>query len=428
MKKLLLNNYEGYLVGGCVRDSILGLNAHDFDIVTNASPDEITSIFPNEKVDLVGKSFGVTLVNGIEVATYRHDIHGNNFWDVKYAETLEEDLHRRDLTINAMAQDINGNIIDNHNGLFDLEHKIIRFVGDGNKRIIEDPCRILRACRFLAKIGGRFARSTFKDLEHNAHLVKNVKPERIRLEIMKVMEIPNASRFFEALHEINILRDIFPSFERCWEHPHGNHHLESVSAHMLFSGDYVSTKYPLIKLAAYLHDCGKPESFDKVMKTFHKHEYIGANLASNELKKLKFTNKEINRVHGLIACHMQPGKNMSPKALRRFQKKLNDYGISIQDFFRMRMADRAGNVKCKTRKLSVWKDMIKKAMNPEVQETAFNVNDLAIRGKDLITEFNFNPGPIIGKIQREMLNYVIENGPTFNNKKSLIFIVNKYID
>lgn len=427
IERLISEGFEAYIVGGAIRDRFLNKNVHDYDIATNAKPDEIKNIFPDKNVNLNGKTFEVVMVDGIDVATYRIDHHNNDEWTVEYADNIYQDLGRRDLTINSMAQCVNGFVVDEYNGMNDLNKKIIRFVGDATKRITEDPCRIIRACRFLAKLNGRFSNDTFQALRENRHLIHKIAPERIRIEILKTMEIQNASRFFEALHEINILKDIFPSFEACWEHDHGNHHLESVSAHMLLSGDYMSTKFPLLKLAAYLHDCGKAEAYDPIERTFHQHEYIGRHIVFEELKKLKFTKLEVNYISGLIACHMQPGKNYTPKALRRFLKKLDEYNVSVQDFMRMRMADRAGNVKTNTRTLREWINMYKDILLPPVQEIPFNINALAIKGGELIKELGIAPGPKVGELQRHLLEYVLDTGEEFNTYESLLIEARNYL-
>ena len=195
--KLLNNGYESYIVGGAVRDHLLGNKAYDIDIVTSAHPETIEEIFKGHKMKDVGKSFGVILVDDIEVATFRHDryigLNDKNV-QIRYVKTLEEDLARRDFTINAMAYDTaKGKVIDPFDGQSDLKNKIVRFVGDPLERIYEDPNRIVRACRFYSKLNGTFAKSTKEALiECGSYIEKFVSPERIRLEVLKAMKIRRA--------------------------------------------------------------------------------------------------------------------------------------------------------------------------------------------------------------------------------------------
>ena len=193
--------YHAYVVGGAARDILSGREPEDVDIVTNATPDEIEILFQEQSVKAVGKSFGVVLVDGYEVAKFRQDRYSglsDKACEVSFVENIEDDLSRRDLTINAMALcDLSGDIIDPHNGRSDLKKRRIRFVGNPRERIFEDPNRIVRACRFLARIDGRFDPETFEDLREFGHYVRDhVAVERVRTEIMKAMKIRRASRFF----------------------------------------------------------------------------------------------------------------------------------------------------------------------------------------------------------------------------------------
>ena len=328
--RLTTNKFKAFTVGGCVRDKILGIESDDIDIVTEARPEQVIALFRDKKIAEVGKSFGVVLVDDIEVATFRHDVYTDNDLTVKYADTIEEDLSRRDITINAMAYcESTGEVIDLHNGRDDLKNRIVRFVGNPIERIKEDPCRILRACRFLSKIHGQFDAKTLRGLRWGVQTdrIKEIAPERIRIEILKAMKVKNASTFFGALHTIGALKLILPSLNSCFGHEHGNHHVENVWEHCMIAGDAISTKYPLLKLAGYLHDCGKPKAFNPETKQFLRHEFEGAYAANEELAILKFSNEEIEKVHGIISCHMYAVQKMSLKATRKFVKRLDEKGI-----------------------------------------------------------------------------------------------------
>jgi len=431
IKRLCDNNFDTYIVGGCVRDKILGIDPYDFDIVTKARPDQIIELFKDRNVKQVGKSFGVILVDDYEVATFRLDNYENDNLEIIFAETLEEDLARRDLTINAIAFDERtGLLIDEHGGREDCHNRIIKFVGDPWERINQDPCRILRACRFLAKIDGTFDIKTDLALKDTVYMgfMDRIAPERIRLEILKAMEISNASKFFTALHEIGALKFILPSLDSCWNHEHGNHHVENVWDHCMFVGDAISTNDPILKLTGYLHDCGKPETFDSETKQFLRHEIAGKILTKTELDKLKFSSKEVERVSALVRSHMYSTLKMSPKAIRKLLKKFNERNVNVEDFMRLRMADRKGNIGRAPFKLFEWITMYKQFIDPVNIETPFSAHDLALSGGQIINEFELEPGPQISKIQKLLLDYVIENGSESNDESVLRSYVNEVIN
>lgn len=415
--------YPTYIVGGAVRDSLIGTTPKDIDIATKATPEEIQGIF-NLSQASVGKSFGVSLVGEVEVATFRKDRYeqfGAKNCQVSYADTIEDDISRRDLTINSLSLcPISGLIIDPFNGQGDLVKRIIRFTGDATERILEDPNRIIRACRFLAKIEGRFSKDTLKALRKNIHLLSEVAPERIGKEVLKAMELDHPSLFFGALEVIGGLDSVFPGFSECVNHPHGNHHKETIWEHLMLVGDSISPRFPLVKLAGFLHDCGKPYSFNNLEGTFIGHENAGSFLARRWLRRLKFSNEDISRVSNLIQVHMiGANAESSPKAIRKFRKTLADLGVTSQDWLRVRIADRKGNIG----KLPFTFSQIRERREVFLEgpvELPFTVNSLALGGGELISILGLTPGPIVGKLQKALLEWVIEEGEEFNNPDSLL--------
>jgi tRNA nucleotidyltransferase/poly(A) polymerase len=442
IKILHTNKFEVYFVGGCVRDMILGLKSKDYDIVTNATPDEISSIFKNYKCSIkeVGKSFGVLLINDIEVATYRTDEYNgldDKSVQINFTPSLQEDLARRDLTINSIAYDpIKDKIIDYHNGREDLEKKIIRFIGDPHKRIFEDPNRIIRACRFKAKIDGEFESETFKALkEYSSTIESHVNPERIRLEILKAMEIKKASIFFESLHSIGGLEHIFPSMTSCYNHPHGPHHVEDIFTHLMLSGDSAPIKNKLVKLSAYLHDVGKPLVCKINPRTndyfFLDHAHIGAKQLKEELLKLTFSSKEINFITGLTDLHMRvmPPDELTQKCIRRILRILNERSLHYKDLLRVNFCDTSGRYNLdkkkrfyKTKKLN---RMFKIEVNRPNQVGCFN--DLELDGNDIQEILNIKPSKIIGEILNYLMDQVLEN-PELNNKEDLTKIIKEFYE
>jgi len=433
--------FEVFIVGGAVRDFLLGITPKDYDFATNATPNEILTIFKKygKSVCTVGKAFKVVMVHGVEIATYRKDKQTKMFsakcCEPTYANSIEEDLERRDLTINAMALRcfdglLNEKIIiDPFNGARDLKNKIIRMVGNPYERINQDPCRILRACRFLAQIEGTFEQETLQALQNCAHYVKDyVEPERIRIEIMKSMELNTPSLFFSALHLIGALQYIFPEMNDCFNHNHGKYHTETIGEHLLQAGDNISKRFPLLRLAAFLHDVGKPIAFKQQNDgSFIHHEHIGAKIAKKRLKNLKFSNYEVNYITNLIYVHMRQSRNIKSAGKRRLCKKLHDLKIKPRDFVRLKIADRQANVNKGKSEITPIKELLRSVGIKSKEEIPFTVKNLALKGGEIIEIFNLQPSPLIGNLQKKLLNYVLEKGIEVNKKEILIQKIKTYL-
>jgi len=443
IKTLQEQGYEAYLVGGCVRDMLLGIPEKDKDVVTSATPDQIMELFKRDeknKVKECGENFAVILVNKIEVASYRTDVYtGFNDKSVKVtlAKTLVEDVYRRDLSVNGIAfNPINNKLIDYCNGQEDLKNKLIRFIGDPKHRIFEDPNRIIRACRFKAKIDGIFDDLTLEHLKLMTPIAfPHIKKERIRLEILKAMEIEKASIFFEALHEIGMLKYIFPTLDLCYGHAHGPHHNEDIFTHMMLSGDSASTKYPLIKLAAYLHDIGKPLTCKINPKTndffFLDHAHVGAKILQTELLNLRFSKEEINLITGVTDLHMRiiPAEKITPKCVRRILSILNERNIQYKDLLRLSFYDGMGRIRYDVNK-KVTFEYYKKRSKMFYYEThrpnpVHYLSNLALKGNDIIEILNIKPGVIVGEILNYLYEEVLDN-PDLNNKEELTKLVIEY--
>jgi tRNA nucleotidyltransferase/poly(A) polymerase len=420
--------YEAFVVGGFVRDSILRIPSTDIDIVTSALPDQIIELFPNDKVDLVGKSFGVVLVNGIEVASYRNDKYFGLSDKNSIIEfgTLDTDAARRDFTINSIFFDpISGVIFDPNKGMRDIRNKIIKFVGNPKDRIFEDPNRMIRACRFRSQIGGIFHPDTFNALREFAHFLDaHVAVERIRMEIIKAMKTKKSSDFFNALREIDALRYIFPSLNSCVEVGGGIHHGEDVYTHNLISGNDISPKFPLIKLSGFLHDVGKPISKRLNPNTgnvwFEGHADTGVEILEQELRDLTFSNEEIATITGLVKLHMRISFGMGPKAIRKLLRNLCESGLSYRDLLRLRHADMVANLR-KSFNPKSFKDAVRKFRREIVgnKNEPFNLKSLKVNGKDVMDTLSIQPGPNVGKILNTLFEEVLED-PSRDEKDFLI--------
>jgi tRNA nucleotidyltransferase/poly(A) polymerase len=426
IEKLCNSGYDTYIVGGAIRDLLSGKTPADIDIATSANFEQIETLFKGHKIATGGTYFKVAFVDGIEVATFRKDVYkglSDKNVEVVKAKTIIEDLARRDFTINAMAFcQFTGDVIDPYKGRDDLKKRVIKFVGNAKEGIHDDPNRIIRACRILAVIDGIFDPTTKKALKEKGYLVKDyVAPERIHMEVMKAMKARYASVFFNALHEIGVLQYIFPSLDCCYYFgAHGPQHRESIITHSLLAGDNISSKYPLIKLAAYLHDVGKPSACRFNPRTgdlkFVGHDVEGKYLVIEELKKLTFTKKEIDYISTLIRLHMSSFK--TEKAIRRVATKLNEHNIDLKDLFRLGLSDAKSNIMKGHYSYSVVKKnliLIEKALNVK-SENRFD--QLVINGKDIMEITGLKTGPEIGKIKNFLLDAILDN-PELNNKSDL---------
>lgn len=420
INKLTQNGFKACIAGGAVRDMIAGEVPADFDIVTNAGLDEIQKIFKHEKVKKAGKSFTVCMVDKIEIASCRTYDNADKTDDV----FPDKDLGKRDFTINSMAFDpLSKKIIDPFSGRKDLKNKIIKFTGNPEDRIAEDPLRMIRACRFAAKIKGSLAFSSLAAIEKNKELVcTDIAFERIRLEILKAMEYHKPSIFFYTLNAAGLLEYVFPCLDRCFNLDGGPHHDETVFDHCMIAGDALSPKKPLLRLAGYLHDVGKYDA--AVLKdgklTFAGHEKKNKMVVS-DLKKLKFSIREIDYIDSMIYVHMRPlAEDTTPKAVRRILALLEDRGISFRDFLRMRIADRRGNLAKQPYTFHEIRIRLEK-FTAELYgdgNPAFALRDLAITGSDVMAILDIPPGTEVGKILEYIFEKVVDD-PCLNNSNDL---------
>ena len=432
VSKLCQNGFETYIVGGAVRDFLNGVKPKDIDITTSAIPEKIEEIFKAHKTVPVGISSKskVVYVDGIEVATFRHDKYfgfSDKNVEITIAQTIEEDLARRDLTINAIAIcQRTGKIVDNFGGRTDLKNKIIKFVGDPEERIFEDPNRIIRACRFLARLEGQFDKDTKEAMKKHSYFIERyVATERIRIEILKSMSYRKPSIFFSALHEIGILKYIFPSLDKCFNHDHGPFHNENIFTHSMLCGDCISNKYPILRLAAYLHDIGKVIIAHQDIETrefhFSGHSKAGAAEVQKELKHLRFSTDETKYITAIVKFHMR--KFDSPRAIRRTLIALGDYEIDYKDMIRLRLADKTANLKVGRMKLSEVKKIIYD-IKTELNREPFK--HLKLNGNHIMKLTGLPQGKIIGDILKFLLQTVVDN-PELNNEDSLKELITNYM-
>lgn len=423
IKELRDDGYEAYIVGGAVRNKILGIPNEDIDLVTNASPDEIEEVFAGYKVDTVGKSYLVTIVEGIDISTYRMD-HYSHVGDCKpvRANTLIEDLARRDLTFNAIAYDpIEDIYVDPFDGITDLENGIVRFVGDPKERIMEDPCRLLRACRFIALLGNNGFETGLMDylaMKENCEMIREIAPERIQKEILKAMKTcSQPSIFFNELHNCGILQIILPELSLCYDFEGGKHHSETVGEHLLDTCDILPQSNPLLRVAGLFHDIGKPEVYEN--GKFIKHEVASEKTARGILKRLRFSNKFTDECCGIIRLHMNDvSLKRNPKGIRKLLKKCFDLNVKSHDLlchiFADKNANQNGEGVSEEEQFEIIEMFLVQLKDPFL---VLCVKDLKVDGHDMM-KIGFE-----GKAISEVLNYLVKVCiiPE-NNKRNILMI------
>jgi len=420
------NGFECYLIGGCVRDLILGYEIYDYDFATNARPEQVTKLF--RRVIPTGIKHGTVtvLVKGLEfeVTTFRSDgkyLDGRRPENIHYAENLDEDVMRRDFTINGMAYDLlKDEVIDHVGGIEDINKGIIRTIGDPIERFSEDGLRTFRACRFASKLGFTIEEKTFDAISETLNISAMVSSERVRDEMMKLLSSGLPSIGFECMRKSGLLKLWLPELDICYEIGQNKFHVHDIYYHSLYSCDAAPADKPLVRLSALLHDIGKVNTRrvgDDGDYTFYNHEVIGSRLVRKILKRLKFSNAEVETVNNLVINHMfHYTDDWSDGAVRRFMRKV---GVeNIPELFVLREADRIGNGSRSGLPEPIMK--LQKRIDRIIEaENAITVKDLNIDGNILMSKFDLKPGPVIGKILHELLEIVLDH-PEMNTDEILL--------
>lgn len=420
--------YEAYVVGGCVRDSILGRNPDDWDITTSAKPEQVKELF-RRTVD-TGLQHGTVTVliekEGFEVTTYRLDGEyedGRHPKEVTFTASLEEDLKRRDFTINAMAYNPSTGLVDMFGGLWDIEKKIIRCVGKPMERFTEDALRIMRAVRFSAQLGFTIEEETRNALSVIAPNLKNVSAERIQAELLKLLVSPHPD-YLRTAYETGITKEFLPEFDACMKTEQNTpHHCYSVGEHTLCSLLNVPQD-KVLRLTMLLHDIGKP-----VVKTtdvngrdhFKTHGPAGEKMAKTILRRLKFDNDTIRKVCHLVKWH-DDRPEVTPTSVRRALNKIGEELFA--DYLQVQKADMlAQSTYRREEKLARISGV--EALYYEIMEKkeCVSLKTLAVTGNDLIAA-GMKPGKEIGEILNMLLGKVLED-PELNEKEKLFKFIEK---
>ncbi|MDQ3008810.1 MAG: HDIG domain-containing protein [bacterium] len=477
--------FEAYIVGGAVRDAFLHevnpeITVTDLDFTTNAVPEQIVALFadtfyenefgtvsipaealhtllgyqlpsdslPQEKqlqnrvIDaaeatklhssliktrLTPLNEEVTPLPAYQITTFRAgEVYDNHRQpsSMTWGSTLNEDLQRRDFTINAMAIDLQGAVIDPFNGQADLKNNLIRTVGDATTRFQEDALRMLRAIRFSVQLNMELDRATFSAIDENAELLSHISGERIRDEFLKILKSSYPAEGVELLDEASLLRLIVPELLMTKGVQQGGHHTTDVWIHSLDALRHCPSRDPIVRLATLLHDIAKPATSQTTQNqiTFYNHEVIGARVAKAIAERLRLSKRDANRIFVLVRQHMfyyQPEN--TDAAIRRMMRKI---GLeNIDDILALREGDRLGSG---ARKTSWRLEELKQRMIGQLHQP-FAITDLAVNGTDIIEHFKVKAGPVIGQTLQHLFELVLEK-PELNDRTLLLAEAEKYLD
>lgn len=425
IKTIMEAGFEAYVVGGCVRDSVLGRKPEDWDITTSAKPQQVKALFPRT-IDTGIQHGTVTVMldkEGFEVTTYRIDgkyEDSRHPKEVTFTPNLVEDLKRRDFTINAMAYNEEAGLVDIFGGMEDIGRKMIRCVGAAEERFSEDALRMMRAIRFSAQLGYTIEENTLKAISVLAPNLRQISAERIQVELTKLL-VSGHPDYLGTAYEAGVTRIILPEFDKAMEtqqnHPH---HKYSVGEHTLCSLTYVPAQKAL-RLAMLFHDIGKPETIsvdNKGITHFHGHAAVSEEMTKKILRRLRFDNETVFMVSRLVRYH-DYGNSVEPdmRIVRRAVNKIGEDAFPL--LFEVKKADILAQSEYmreeKLTRLERWQQLYQKVLE---KGQCVSLKTLAVTGSDLIA-IGMRPGKEIGEMLRQLLELVLEN-PESNTKELLL--------
>lgn len=409
MHRLRDEGFEVFAVGGCVRDLLLEKPTKDWDFTTNAKPEDILKLFPGSFYNNIFGTVGVP-IRGIEatktaevyeITTYRRE-HGYSDRrhpdKVYWGQSIKEDLARRDFTINAIAYD-GERIVDPFQGQNDIKNRLIRAVGDPERRFDEDALRLLRAIRIATELQFLIEEQTFLAIKEDAALIKRISAERIRDELVKILASDFPDDGFMLLKNSGLLQEILPELDSCFGVPQQSpkrHHIYDVGTHLVKSLKECPSKDPILRLATVLHDIGKVVTFKKTEEgviTFYNHELVGASLVYKIADRLHFSRNDRDRLVRLVRYHQfTVDERQTDSAIRRFIRNVGKENLS--DILALRIGDRLGGGARETS----WRLELFKKRLAEVQKQPFSLTDLKVDGYDVMNVLKISPGPVVGKV------------------------------
>ena len=414
------NGFQIYLVGGAVRDGILGIETKDFDFTTNASPEESINILNKKeyKTTEIGKAFGTieTTVEdySLHITTYREDKYEKDSRkpEIKTSGELETDLSRRDFTVNAIAYDINNNeIIDPYGGLKDLSEGLIRTPDTADISFSDDPLRMLRACRFVSTHGFTPNNELFKAISKNAERIEIVSTERIRDEFTKLLTGKDPSLGLKAFVESGLSELIMPELNELKIEVDPKHHHKDVYEHTMVVLDRVSPTL-VSRMSALLHDIGKPKTkgIENGKVHFRHHEVVGAKMSKKILKRLKYDNETIKKVSLLVENHLRPHTfkmGWTDSAVRRY---IIDAGGLLEELNDLVRADITTKNKAKYEEINKYLDEMEERIKEVAEKEELSKLRPPISGDEIMDMFDLEPGPSVGVIMKALYEQRINDG------------------
>ncbi|SHK19636.1 CCA tRNA nucleotidyltransferase [Hespellia stercorisuis] len=420
---LQLHGFEAYIVGGCVRDSVLGRVPKDWDITTSATPEKVKKIF-RHTIDTGIEHGTVTVMvgkEGFEVTTYRIDGEyedNRHPKEVVFTRSLEEDLKRRDFTINAMAYNDMERLVDIFGGMKDLNSHIIRCVGDPRERFQEDALRMLRAVRFSAQLAFPIEEETAEAIRDLAGNLESISAERIQAELVKMVTSDHPELIRDA-YELGITRVILPEWdEMAGVKQNTPHHIYNVDLHTIEAMKNVPPD-KVLRLTMLFHDMGKPQmktTDAKGVDHFKQHALVSEEIARRVLRRLKFDNETVRKVTRLV-CYHDYRTVATPKTVRRAMYRIGEE--LFPQYLEVRMADIMAQSSYERRaKIENIQDMQKIYQEVLSSKDCVSLKQLAVTGRDLM-ELGMKPGKELGDMLNYLLSIVIDY-PEKNDKKELL--------
>jgi tRNA nucleotidyltransferase (CCA-adding enzyme) len=413
-RRLVRDGYQAFLVGGAIRDCLLGFQAKDWDVATNAAPETIRDLFPTTRSFQLKHGTMTLVIEGrhFEVTTFRGPKGG-------IGSGIEEDLAHRDFTINAMAYDLmEGRIIDPFGGAEDIRRKVVRAVLSPMERFQEDPLRMMRAIRFSQELRYSIDPETLMAITSFSKAVREVAVERIRDELVRVLMVARPSVGFSLMRRTGLLQVILPELMEGYRKRQNNFHKYTIYRHIMETVDAIE-RSPLLRLSALFHDIAKPRVRERVEGRwrFLGHADASAELARQIMVRLKFSNELTSRVSIMVAHHMFDYKReLSDRAIRRFIKRVG--AEHVDDLIRLRKADDVahGRERDYGDRIEEFRGRIQAQIR---RSPALTISDLALNGHDIMAVTGLTPGPRLGQILNKLLEAVIEN-PEYNQRQKLI--------
>ncbi len=424
--------FQAYLVGGCVRDLVVGKKPKDWDVTTNAKPEEIQSLFPKTfyendygTVGVVNEETSDETLRVVEATPFRIEgkySDGRRPDTVHWSDKLEDDLKRRDFTINAIAYDVHkGHLIDPHNGQKDIKDKTIKTVGEPSERFSEDYLRMLRAIRLATELGFTINLDTKKAIKDNAKMLSGVSRERVRDEFSKIIMSDSPMDGIILMEKLDVLKEVVPEVSVGIGVEQNGDHIYDVWEHNLRALQHsADSGWPLhVRLAALFHDVSKPEtrrwSKEKNDWTFYGHDVVGGRVAKKIMERLKFSRHEVDVASKLVRHHLffSDIEKITLSAVRRIVRNVGPE--NVWDLMKVRACDRIGmgRPKEKPYRLRKYEAMIEEAMRAPV-----SVGMLKIDGGKIMEITGEKPGPRLGWILHALLEEVLDD-PERNTEKYL---------